>query len=85
MTTEDIIIYIFCLVDDLMPGVKKHPQAGLYPSELVTIGILPLAQARLCAAVWWSAGPNEIDAPAQNPSGMVHLAAGTSDLLHGGG
>ena len=40
MTTEDIIIYIFCLVDDLMPGLKKHPQAGLYPSELVTIGIL---------------------------------------------
>jgi hypothetical protein len=40
MTTEDIIIHIFCLVDDLMPEIEKHPQAKLYPSELVTIGIL---------------------------------------------
>lgn len=40
MTTEDIIIHIFCKVDDRMPNVKKHPQAKLYPSELVTIGLL---------------------------------------------
>ena len=40
MTTEDIIIYIFCLVDDSMPEIPKHSQAKLYPSELVTIGIL---------------------------------------------
>ena len=40
MTTEDIIIYIFYLVDELMPKIAKHPQAKLYPSELVTIGIL---------------------------------------------
>lgn len=40
MTTEEIIIHIFCLVDDLMPEIEKHPQAKLYPSELVTIGIL---------------------------------------------
>ena len=40
MTTEDIIIQIFCLVDDTMPKLKKHSQAKLYPSELVTIGIL---------------------------------------------
>ncbi|MBT7601464.1 MAG: transposase, partial [Anaerolineae bacterium] len=40
MTTEDIIIQIFCRVDDQMPDIKKHPQAKLYPSELVTIGIL---------------------------------------------
>jgi len=40
VTTEDIIIHIFCKVDDRMPGVKKHPQAKLYPSELVTIGLL---------------------------------------------
>jgi hypothetical protein len=35
-----IIIAIFCLVDDLMLEVKKYSQAKLYPSELVTIGIL---------------------------------------------
>jgi hypothetical protein len=40
MTTEDIIIHIFCFVDDKMLTIKKHPQAKLYPSELVTIGIL---------------------------------------------
>lgn len=40
MTTEDIIIYIFCQVDDHLPTLPKHPQAKLYPSELVTIGIL---------------------------------------------
>ena len=40
MTTEDIIIHIFCLVDDQMPSIEKHPQAKLYPSELVTIGLL---------------------------------------------
>jgi len=40
VTTEDIIIHIFCKVDDSMPDLKKHPQAKLYPSELVTIGLL---------------------------------------------
>lgn len=40
MTTEDIIIHIFCKVDGSMPDLKKHPQAKLYPSELVTIGLL---------------------------------------------
>lgn len=36
MTTELIIIAIFCLVDDRLPVIQKHPQAKLYPSELVT-------------------------------------------------
>lgn len=40
MTTEDIIIHIFCKVDDKLPHIPKHSQAKLYPSELVTIGIL---------------------------------------------
>jgi hypothetical protein len=40
MTTEDIIIYLFCYVDDRMRDVQKAPQAMLYPSEIVTIGIL---------------------------------------------
>jgi len=37
MTTEDIILQIFCLVDDQMADIKKHSQAILYPSELVTL------------------------------------------------
>ena len=40
MTTGDIILHIFCFVDDNLPDIPKHPQAKLYPSELVTIGIL---------------------------------------------
>lgn len=40
MTTEDIIIHLFCLVDNAMGKVAKHPQAKLYPSEVVTIGLL---------------------------------------------
>ncbi len=40
MTTLDSIIHLFCLVDDRMQGEQKHPQAILYPSELVTIGVL---------------------------------------------
>jgi len=40
MTTELIIIAIFCIVDDQMGDIAKHEQAKLYPSELVTIGIL---------------------------------------------
>jgi hypothetical protein len=40
MTTEDIILHIFCAVDDQMREVTKVPQADLYPSEVVTIGIL---------------------------------------------
>jgi hypothetical protein len=40
MTTIEIIILIFCYVDDRMKDVGKHPQAKLYGSELVTIGIL---------------------------------------------
>lgn len=40
MTTEDSIIAVFCFVDDRMKEVPKHSQAKLYPSELVTIGLL---------------------------------------------
>jgi len=40
MTTIDFIIELFCRVDDALQNTMKHPQANLYPSELVTIGIL---------------------------------------------
>ena len=40
MTTEDFIINLFCQVDDQMGDVSKHSQARLWPSELVTIGLL---------------------------------------------
>ena len=38
MTTEEIIIQIFCDVDEAMPDAKKVAQAKSYPREVVTIG-----------------------------------------------
>ena len=40
MTTEDIFIQIFSLVDDAMKNMPRHTQAKLYPSARVKIGIL---------------------------------------------
>jgi len=40
MTTTDFITELFCKVDDQMKDVPKHAQASLWPSELVTIGML---------------------------------------------
>ena len=40
MTTEDFIIELFIRIDEAMKGVRKHSQASLYPSEIVTLGIL---------------------------------------------
>jgi hypothetical protein len=40
MTTGDIILHIFCHVDDNLPNLSKYPQVRLYPSELMTIRIL---------------------------------------------
>lgn len=40
MTTEDFIIELFVRIDDAMKGIRKHSQANLYPSEVVTLGIL---------------------------------------------
>jgi hypothetical protein len=40
MTTTDFITELFCRVDDKMNDVDKHPQAKLYPSEIVTLALL---------------------------------------------
>jgi len=40
MSTEDFIIGLFCRVDELVGVVPKHPQATLYPSEVVTLALL---------------------------------------------
>ena len=40
MNTEHFIIELYCRVDDKMSGAKKHPQAHLYPSEVVTLALL---------------------------------------------
>ena len=40
MPIVDFITELFCRIDDAMQEIPKHPQAQLYPSELVTLGIL---------------------------------------------
>ena len=40
MTTVDCIIALFCEVDEHMPGIPTHPHAPLWPSAVVTLGLL---------------------------------------------
>ncbi len=40
MSTEDFIIDLFIRVDSVVGDLPKHPDAHLYPSELVTLGLL---------------------------------------------
>ncbi len=40
MSTLDFITELFCRVDDAMRDVPKHSQSSLYPSEVVTLGLL---------------------------------------------
>ncbi|BDI31593.1 hypothetical protein CCAX7_46630 [Capsulimonas corticalis] len=40
MTNYDFVIELFIRVDDAMKNMPKHSQAKLYPSELVTLGLL---------------------------------------------
>ena len=40
MATEDFIIALFCEVDAAVGTVPQHPQARLWPSEVVTLGLL---------------------------------------------
>src|SRR6266567_2483310 len=39
-TTIDFITALFCQVDDHLAGLPKHPDARLWPSEIVTLGLL---------------------------------------------
>ena len=40
MTTVDFISDLFCRIDEAMKSLPKHPQAALWPSEVVTWGVL---------------------------------------------
>ncbi|MCB1796810.1 MAG: transposase, partial [Candidatus Competibacteraceae bacterium] len=40
MTSIDLITDLFCRIDDRMKALPKHPQATLWPSEVVTLGVL---------------------------------------------
>lgn len=40
MTTIDFITDLFCRIDDEMRAFSKHAQACLWPSAVVTLGML---------------------------------------------
>jgi hypothetical protein len=40
VATEDVVIWLFCPVDDRLGYRPKYPQARLWPSESITIGLL---------------------------------------------
>ena len=40
MSTDDFIMHLFIRVDTVMAEVPKHPDAHLYPSEIVTLALL---------------------------------------------
>jgi len=40
MSDEDFIIELFWRIDEALKDVPKHPQANLYPSEVVTLDLL---------------------------------------------
>ncbi len=40
MTTVECITALFCQVDTHMQDIPKHPHATLWPSEVVTLGLL---------------------------------------------
>ena len=40
MSTIDFVIALFTRVDNEMSDIAKHPQASLYPSEIVTLALL---------------------------------------------
>src|SRR5438445_10474219 len=39
-TTIEFITALFCQVDDQLADLPKHPEAHLWPSEVVTLGLL---------------------------------------------
>jgi hypothetical protein len=43
---EDFIIDLFCRIDTAMADVNKHPQALLWPSEIVTLAMLFVLKGR---------------------------------------
>ena len=50
MTTEDFIITLFCEIDEQLGPLPKPPQATLWPSEIVTIGVLFALKGGTCRA-----------------------------------
>ena len=54
-TTIEFITALFCQVDDHLPAIPKHPEAHLWPREVVTLGLVELS--RRVTPLDWSPKP----------------------------
>ncbi len=52
MTTVDFITELFCQVDDQIGHLRKHSQANLHPSEVVTLALLHALTGKGNRAFW---------------------------------
>jgi hypothetical protein len=52
MTTVDFITELFCRVDEPLKHIRKHSQAKLYPSEVVTLAFLYALKGSGQRAYW---------------------------------
>jgi hypothetical protein len=55
MITIDFITDLFCQVDEQLRAIPKHPAAHLWPSEVVTVGLVELS--RRVTPLDWSPKP----------------------------
>ena len=55
MTTIEFITALFYEVDEQMRAIPKHPEAHLWPSEVVTLGLVELS--RRVTPLDWSPKP----------------------------
>jgi hypothetical protein len=55
MTTVEFITALFYEVDEQLRAIPKHPEAHLWPSEVVTLGLVELS--RRVTPLDWSPKP----------------------------
>ena len=55
MMTVEFITALFYEVDEQLPAIPKHPEAHLWPSEVVTLGLVELS--RRVTPLDWSPKP----------------------------
>jgi hypothetical protein len=73
MSTDEIIIRLFLIVDEELGSIKKRPDAKLYASEIVTLGLLfALKGGRYRAFYRWLAANYRIWFPALPELSRLH-------------
>ena len=94
-TTIELITALFCQVEDQLAGLPKHPEAHLWPSEVVTLGLvharkgvgnrplLSVADTRLSAVVSAAARAHPALASPHDPSGLEAGVLGRPDRARG--